>query len=157
MPTIKVLGDTITIDKTFVSGKDRIRVNGQEVFSGKLNKEKPQTFQAGRRQYTLETRTVSQWTGAVAYYLDIFEGDQQLHSGIYDQAGKPVRSEGQASATALIHGCGAVGGVIGFMTMMVLSHSTGVVPGGAIGGAIGGGGGYMLGYGLGTLLFGRRS
>jgi hypothetical protein len=157
MPTINVLGDKITIDKTFVSGKDRIRVNGQEVFSGKLNKEKPQTFQAGRRQYTLETRIVSRWSGGVAYYLDIFEGDRQVHSGIYDQAGKPVKSEGQAGATAMIHGCGAAGGVIGFMTMMALNVSTGVVPGGAIGGAIGGGGGYMLGYGLGKLLFGRRA
>lgn len=154
--TIQAIGDTIKIDKAFVSGKDRIAVNGQVAFEGKLNLATPQNFTAGSREYTIETQTVSKMTGAIAIHLQVHENGELLHSGIYDQFGKPVGDQSQAKAAGAIHACGMVGGIAGFATMMFLNIATGVVPGGAIGGAIGGGGGVMVGYGIGTLVFGRK-
>ncbi len=153
---IQVLGDTIKIDKAFVSGKDRVSVNDEVVFEGKIGGGAPQNFSAGNREYAIESRTVSKMTGATAIHLRVYEKGELIHSGVYDQAGNPVQNERQARATGAIHVCTIVGGVIGFATMMVLNMATGVVPGGAIGGAIGGGGGAAVGYGIGCLVFGGR-
>lgn len=150
---IQVMGDTVKIDKAFVSGKDRVAVNGEVVFEGKLGGETPQKFIAGNRGYKLRTRRVSAMTGAIAVHLQVYENKELIHSGVYDQAGKPVENEGQAKSTAALQVCGMVGGMIGFATMMILNAATGVVPGGAIGGALGGGIGGGLGYGLGSLIF----
>jgi hypothetical protein len=55
-----------------------------------------------------------------------------------------------------VEACGIGGGVFGFVTMMILSFTTEVVPGGAVGGAIGGGGGAAIGYLIGNLLFAKK-
>ena len=52
-----------------------------------------------------------------------------------------------------ITACSVVFAVIGFVTMMVLNATTGVIPGGAIGGAIGGGGGAAIGQLVGKAIF----
>ena len=153
---IQALGDTIKIDTAFVSGKDRVAVNGQVVFEGKLGAETLQKFSAGNRDYALEVKTLNSMTGAIAVHLQIHEEAKLVHSGIYNQEGKPVQNEGQAKKTGAIQACGIVGGIIGFATMMFLNMATRGVPGGAIGGAIGGGVGCAIGYGLGTLIFGRK-
>jgi hypothetical protein len=153
---INVLGDTIKIDKAFVSGKDRVAVNDQVVFVGKLDSEPPPRFSAGKREYTVETYIVSSLTNATAIYVDIYENGNLVHSGIYDQAGNQVKHPGQASRIGAIQACASVGAALGVFTMLILNMKTGVVPGGMIGGAIGGGGGALLGYGLGHLLFGSK-
>ena len=152
----EVLGDTIKIDKAFVSGKDRVSVNGNVVFEGKLGGDTPQICTVGNREYGIRSRTVSKLTGATAIHVDVRENGELVHSAVYDQAGKSVESEGKAKATGAVNMCAIAGGVIGFATMMFLNLATGVVPGGAIGGAIGGGGGAMLGYAIGYLLFQRK-
>jgi hypothetical protein len=154
--TINVLGDTIKIDKAFVSGKDRVAVNGQVVFQGKLNSEPPPRFSAGKREYTVDTYIVGSLTNAIAIYVDIYEGGNLVHAGIYDEAGNPVKNPEQARRVGAIRACAAVGAMLGCFTMLVLNMKTGVVPGGMIGGAIGGGGGALLGYGLGSLIFGSK-
>ena len=154
--TINALGDTIKIDKAFVTGKDRVAVNGQVVFEGKLNTEPPPRFSAGKREYTVDTYIVGSLTNAVAIYVDIFEGDNLVHSGIYDEAGNPVKNPEEARKVGVIRACAAVGAALGCFAMLTLNMRTGVVPGGMIGGAIGGGGGALLGYGLGYLIFGSK-
>ena len=149
-------GDTLKIDKAFVSGKDRITVNGQVAFEGKLCRGTAQVFDSGSRKYTIESRIVSWMTGAQVFHLQVQENSQEVHTGIYDLAGKPLQNESQAKAGGAVQACGMVGMAVGLITMMFLNLTTGVVPGGAIGGAIGGGGGAAIGYGIGTLLFGNK-
>ena len=153
---IKAAGDTIKISKTFVSGRDRLTING-EVVCNDLGIEEPETFAAGNRAYTVEINGVSKMTGAFSTHLKIHEDGQLLHSGIYDQHGKPVQSEREAKANGAVHYCCMIGAVIGCATMSALSFTTGVVPGGAIGGAIGGGVGGAIGVGIGKLLFSGSS
>lgn len=151
---IQALGDTIKIDKAFVSGKDRVAVNGQVEFLGKLAVGKAHRFAAGNREYEIETKLVSKTTSAIAIHFQVFENAELVHSGIYDQAGKLVKNEEEAKKTGAIQSCGMVGGIVGMAVMIILNQATGVIPGGAIGGAIGGGVGYGLGAGLGSLMFG---
>ncbi len=153
---IQAIGDTIKIGKTFVSGNDRITVNDEVVFEGKLDADDPETFTVGQRDYSIESRKVGQLTGAISIHLNIHENGELVHTGIYDQNGKSVKSEGQAKANGAIHICSMIGGVVGCTTMLVLNTTTGVVPGGAVGGGIGGGVGAVVGGGIGNLLFGRR-
>ena len=48
MPTkIEAAGDTIKIDKAFVSGKDRVNVNGQVVFEGNIAPGSKHEFELG--------------------------------------------------------------------------------------------------------------
>jgi hypothetical protein len=157
MPTsIQVLDDTIKIDKVFVSGKDRVAVNGQVVFEGKLAPSTPKTIAAGNREYVIETRLVSRMMGTTTVHLKVLENDQEVHSGLYDQTGKPLQNEQQAGSSSAIQACAVVGAVIGVAVMLSLNMTTGVVPGGAIGGAIGGGCGAALGQLVGTMLFKRE-
>ena len=51
--TVSTMGDTIKIDKTFVSGKDRIAVNGDVVFEGKAAAGTPQRIKVGAREYAI--------------------------------------------------------------------------------------------------------
>jgi hypothetical protein len=153
---IKALSDTIKIDKAFVSGKDRIAVNDAVVFEGKLAKGSPQTVSSGKREYSIESKVVGKFTGATAIHLQICEKGGLVHTGVYDQFGKPVGDEKQAKANAKVQACAALGAIVGFTTMMTLNMTTGVVPGGAIGGSIGGGVGGALGFGIGTALFADR-
>jgi hypothetical protein len=76
--TIQAIGDTIKIDKAFVSGQDRIAVNGQVAFEGKLNLATPQNFTAGSPEYTIEIQTVSKMTGAIAIHLQVHENGELL-------------------------------------------------------------------------------
>lgn len=154
--TIQAVGDTIKIDKAFLSGKDRVAVNGQVVFEGKIAPNSPQSFTTAEREYVLEVRTLSKMTGAVSYHLNVRERGETVHTGIYDQLGKPVASEGQAKTTGAMQACGVAGGIAGFALMMFLNMATGVVPGGAVGGAIGGGVGYAIGFAMGSLILGER-
>lgn len=153
---IQVIGDTIKINKVFMSSKDRVAVNDRVVFEGKLRPGEPQKIRAGEREYEIEFRKISKVTGAIAIHLNIHEKGELLHTGIYDQAGKPVTNEEQAKKSGAIQFCVMIGAVVGVTTMVSLSSATGVVPGGAVGGAIGGGVGGMLGLGIGTLIFGLR-
>jgi hypothetical protein len=153
---MQACGDTIRINKAFVSGKDRIAVNDNVVFEGKLSSGSPQKVSAGSREYSVESRRVGKMTGATAIHLEVYERGELIHAGVYDQNGKSVENEGQAKANGAMQTCAMIGAVAGFTTMMSLNMATGVVPGGAIGGAIGGGVGGMLGAGVGTLLFGKR-
>ena len=104
----------------------------------------------------METYIVGSLTNAVAIYVDIFEGGNLVHSGIYDEAGNQVKNPGQAGRIGAIQACATLGAGLGTFTRLILNMKTGVVPGGLIGGAIGGGGGALLGYGLGTLIFGSK-
>jgi len=153
---IQALGDTIKIDKAFVSGKDRVAVNGEVVFEGKLSADMPQKFTAGNREYAFESKVVNKMTSVIAVHLQIYENAELVHSGVYEQSGKPVQNEGEAKKNAAIRACGQVGGIIGIATMLFLNIATGVVPGGAVGGVIGCGVGFGLGFGLGSLIFGRK-
>jgi hypothetical protein len=155
--TIRVLGQTIQIEKAFVSGKDRIAVNGQVVFEGKIRPQTPQRFTVGSCDYTVESRTVGGIAKAIVIHLQICEKGKVVHSGVYDQRGNQVNAEAYVKKMRAIQACALVGGVLGFVTMMVLNAATGVVPGGAIGGALRGGGGAGLGYAVGSLIFGRTS
>ncbi|WP_207396357.1 hypothetical protein [Bremerella alba] len=153
---IEAAGDKIKIDKGFVSGKDRISVNGEVVFEGKLTDDEPQNIYFGSREYTLRQSVVSRTTRATAIQLHIFENKTEVHSGLYDQHGKPVKDQAEAKSNGAVQVCGIAGGVIGVIVMLVLNRETGIVPGGAIGGAIGGGVGSAIGYGVGGLIFGSK-
>lgn len=151
--TIQASGDTIKIDKAFVSGKDRVAVNGDVVFEGKLRGEKPQQFVVGHRKYAIRTKLVSEVTGAIVVQLKIYEKTGAIHTGMYDQDGKPVGSEAEATTAPAIQTAGTLGAAIGVGTMLVLNLVTGSVPGGAIGGALGGALGGVIGSGVGYLLY----
>jgi hypothetical protein len=156
MATIKALGDTIKIDKTFVSGKDRIAVNGAVVFEGKANMPDPARITVGNREYVVGLEMVSKFAKINLVHLQIYENGNPVHTGVYDQAGKPVTNPGQAKSSAGVQFCGMIGAIVGVTVMLSLNHATHTVPGGAIGGAIGGGVGGAIGGAIGTLLFGQR-
>ncbi|WP_442483565.1 hypothetical protein [Aeoliella sp. SH292] len=154
--TIVADGDSIKIDKAFVSGKDRVSVNGKLAFEGKLNQGRAETFNAGTRTYAIESKVISKLTSAVAYYVQIHENGQQVHAGIYDHMGKPLANEGEVKTAGALQASAMVGMGVGVAIMMFLNAATGVVPGGAIGGAIGGGVGGAIGMGIGKLIFGKK-
>ncbi|MAE60478.1 MAG: hypothetical protein CMJ49_03875 [Planctomycetaceae bacterium] len=152
---IEAMGQSIKIHKAFVSGRDRVTVDGQTVFEGKLTPQTVQTFEVGERQYTLEMRTVSKMIGAIVIHLNVSENGELKHSAIYDQSGKPVEDESQSKSNAAMQICLAVGAGLGVAVMLTLNMTTGVVPGGAIGGAIGAVLGALVGAGVGGLIFGK--
>ena len=152
---IQVLDDTIKIDKTFTAGKDRVSINGETVFEGKMGTDSPQKFHSGNRDYAVEVKKVGK-LGATAVHLQIHEDNELVHTGVYDQAGKPANGDGQVAKNGALHLCAMVGAFVGVATMLYLNGATGVVPGGAIGGAIGGGVGAMVGHGIGSLFIGRK-
>ena len=147
--------DVIKIERAFVSGKERITINDELAFEGKIKPDQPIQMQVGSRTYIVETKIVSKFGKVTTINLQILEGGETIHAEKYDQLGKPV-SVAQARSAGAIQVCSLIGAAVGFATMMALSAATRAVPGGAIGGAIGGGGGSAIGYGIGWLLF-RRS
>ncbi|QDU75162.1 hypothetical protein Pan97_21860 [Bremerella volcania] len=153
---IEALGDKIKIDKAFVSGKDRISLNGQILFEGKLVDDEPQKFKAGSREYKISRSVVSKMTNATATELTIFENNAPVFSALYDQQGKPVNDQAEAKSNGAIQVCGVIGMMGGVAVVLVASRETGMLPGGAVGGAIGGGLGGAIGFGIGMLLFGRK-
>ena len=158
---IQVLEDTIKIDKAFVSGKDRVAVNDQVVFEGKLPPNTPLAFAVGNREYSFETRVVSRMTNALAIHLEIRETAELVHAGVYDQTGKRVNGDGGAKSTGAIQTCGMIGGLLGFAAMMYLGPAAvGGVAGDAVAGGIRGGiggiVGYGLGFGFGSMIFGSK-
>lgn len=155
--TINAAGDVIKIGKAFVSGKDRITVNGNVAFEKKLTPGRTERFTVGTRQYFVETRVISTLMGTTSTTIQIYEQDALIHSGIYDQTGKAVANQEEAKSTAAIGVCAMIGGLVGSMSMIFLNLSTGSVPGGAVGGGVGGAVGAMLGYGMGYLLFGSST
>ncbi len=152
---IQVLDDTIKIDKTFTSAKDRVSINGETVFEGKMGIDSRQKLRVGDRDYAVEVRKVGK-LGATAVHLQIHEDNELIHSGVYDQAGKPANGDGQVAKNGALHLCAVVGAFAGVAMMLYLNMATGVVPGGAIGGAIGGGVGAMIGHGIRSLFIGRK-
>lgn len=151
---IHAQGDAITIGKAFVSGKDRITVNEEVMFEGKIEPDTPQRFSRGNRQYSIETRVISKLTGATVTLIQIAEESKVIHSCFYNINGQPVKSVAESKHTGALQICGVVGGVLGFATMMLLNILFGAAAGavgGALGGAIGGGVGYGVGYGIGSL------
>lgn len=157
--TIRVMGDTIKIDKTFVSGKDRVAVNGTVVFEGNAATQGPQRIKVGNREYAVQIEAVSKLAKAILVHLKIYDNGSLVHAGVYDQVGKPVKNVEQAKAksSAGVQMCAFVGAAVGVAVMLGLNNATHAVPGGAIGGAIGGGVGSAVGWGIGALLFGKRS
>ena len=151
---IQAEGDTIKLSKTF-TGKDKIEINGEQVFEGKLVQGKPKTVHIGDRSYTVESQSSGKVVPIITYQLQIVEDEELIHREIYDIAGKRIKSEGALKTSGAIKACGFVGMIVGLTTMMTLNRTTGVVPGGAIGGAIGGGLGALLGQGFGLLIFGK--
>ena len=154
---IPTLNDTIKIDKSFVTGKDRIAINGNVVFEGKLSPNSTQKFDIGKRKYFVESKVVNKLTKTVAIHLVIYENAEVVHKGIYDQTGKLVEDEKDAKRNGVLQACGAAGAATGIITMMILNLLTGVVPGGAIGGGIGAGVGYGIGYAIGRLILNWKS
>ena len=153
--TIQAVGDKIKLDKGFVSGKDRITVNGDVLFEGKLKTEEAQRLVAGEREYVIETAVASKMMGTISIKVQIYQQSELIHEGLYDQLGKNLSNPAQAKVSGAVHACSLVGAVIGFTLMMVGNAATGVIPGGAIGGAIGGGVGALIGGGIGSLIFGK--
>ncbi len=154
--TINVLGDTIKIGKAFVSGKDRISVNGDIVFEGKVT-ESPEKIKVGDREYAVEIETVNKMAKMVLVNLQVYEKGVLVHSGLYDRTGKLVENEEKFRSAAGLQVFSMIGAAVGVALMLGFNRATGVVPGGAIGGAIGGGLGGIIGYGIGALLCGERS
>jgi hypothetical protein len=155
--TIRVMGDTIKIDKRFVSGKDRIAVNGTVVFEGNAAISNPQRIKVGNREYAVQIETISKFGKVILVHLQIHENGRLVHAGIYNQVGKPVENREQAKSSAGVQMCAFIGATVGVAVMLGLNQATHTVPGGAIGGAIGGGLGAALGSGIGTLVFGTQS
>lgn len=154
---INAAGDAIKVDKTFVSGKDRVTVNGTVVFEGKLQDGEAEKVVAGDREYVILKRVTSRLAELFSIELEVHEGGKLIHSGIYDKFGKSHANQADAKSSAAVTACGVVGAIIGFTVMMTLNMTTGVVPGGAIGGGIGGGVGGALGGLIGKALFGPKS
>lgn len=152
---IQALDDSIKIDKAFASGKDRVSINGEKVFEGKLGTDSPQNFRFGNRDYSVEVRKVGK-LGATAVHLQIYKDNELVHSGVYDQTGKPANGDSQVAQNGALYLCAMVGAFVGVTTMISLNIATGVVPGGAIGGAIGGGVGAAIGHGIGSSVIGRK-
>lgn len=161
MPTIIRAGDdTIRIDRAFVSGKDRVKLNGQTVFEQRLGNKTPQQFSVGERVYVIEKEIVSKLSNAWIVHLQILERGELAHDAIYDQTGKEVSNTASAKSSAGIHLCSVIGGVIGIVALVAGNRAAGFLPldgalGGAVLGGLGGGLGAMLGHGVGLLIFGR--
>jgi hypothetical protein len=158
--TILAHGDTIKIEKSIVTGKDRVAINGQAVFDGRLPQGALQEFTVGGRKYALSMAILSGWPQKVGYQIQVTENGAVVHAGLYNQAGQPVSDAARlkTKTNGPVQVCTVIRGIGGFITMMALNQATGgAVPGGAIGGAIGGGGGALLGQGLGRLLFAGKN
>ena len=153
---IKAAGDEIKVDKAFVSGKDRIAINGEILFEGKLKDGEPETLTREIRQYVIVKRVTSMLAEMYSIELEISENGQLIHSGVYDKFGKSHASQADAKTSGAVAACGMVGGIIGVAVMLTLNATTGVVPGGAVGGGIGGGVGGALGAWIGQALFGAQ-
>jgi len=145
-------GDRIEVGKAFVSGKDRITINGQVVFEGKLPEDYPMDFGLGDRRCQLTYHKVSTMLETRTIHVKVYEGDALVVDQLYDQNGQPVGSSSHAKANSVAQLCGMLGAGVGVAVIMSLNMATGSVPGGAIGGAIGGGLGAAVGYGIGKLL-----
>ena len=146
-------GDVIEVGKAFVSGKDRVKINGVVAFEGKLPKDYPMEFKIRGQRCQITYRKVSTMLETHTIQIRLFEGDQVVFDEMYDQNGQPVGGSGEAKANSVTQVCGIVGIALGVGVMMALNMSTqGAVPGGAVGGAIGGGLGGAIGYGLGKLI-----
>lgn len=161
MPTIHALSDDITLEQSFVTGTDRITVNGELVFEGKRSRKEPQLFRAGDREYSVEEVTVGSFTGARVLRLRVQENGETVHEGTYDAAGKPVKP-GEADDRAKVMFCAMIGAVVGAAAISFLwsgGKGGGVISSalfGGIRGAVGGFAGYLLGFAGGHVVFGRR-
>ncbi|MEM9346291.1 MAG: hypothetical protein AAGB26_06725 [Planctomycetota bacterium] len=148
-------GDVIEVGKAFVSGKDRIKINGEVAFEGELPEDYPMEFTMRGQRCQITYRKLSKMLDTQTIRVKLYDGEQLVLDELYDQNGQPVDNSGEAKANSVAQACGIVGMVVGLSVMMGLNMTTqGAVPGGAIGGAIGGGVGGALGYGLGKLIAG---
>lgn len=150
-------GDVIEVGKAFVSGKDRVRINGNVAFEGKLPEDYPMEFEIRGQRCRITYRKVSTMLETRTIQVELFDGDQLVFDEMYDQNGQPVGDSEEAKANSVAQVCAIVGMALGLGAMMALNMSTqGAVPGGAIGGAIGGGVGGAVGYGIGQLIAGAQ-
>ncbi len=146
--TINTAGEKIVITRAFKSGQHLIKINGNVIIEGKLDRDETKTFSHGGRDYALYVNA-----NRKTYHLTVRKGDKVLHESLHDHLGQPVRDEAHAETNRHIQICSLVFAIIGVVVMLTLNSTTnGAVPGGAIGGAIGGGVGGLLGSILGTLV-----
>jgi hypothetical protein len=152
---IEVHGDKIKFGKTFM-GANRIFINGDLVFEGKLTPDKTEKITVENREYVIKPKSYgkSKWPSVIS--IEVFEDSELIHSQMYDKNSAPVEDVEQARENGAIQICGVIFAGIGYIVIMGLHKSTGAVPGGAIGGALGGGLGGAIGYGIGKLFFGRK-
>ncbi len=154
--TIKVIGDTIKVEKTFLSGKDRVAVNGTIVFKGNATLPNTAEIKAGGREYKVGIERIGWYVKTFVVHLEILDNGRLLHSGNYDPIGKSVENAEQARSSAGVQTCAFIGGTVGVAVMIGLNSVGHAAPGGAIGGAVGGGIGAAIGFGIGELLYGKR-
>jgi len=154
---IKALGEKIKIDTTFLLGADRITVNGQEGFVGKLKNGQPQRFKIRTREYEICRTIVNRWSGGLrAIDLSIYERDQLVFKKVYDEKGRQIESHDALKTRAGTFVFSFLGAVVGVVAMFVLFFQTGKIPSGYLCGSIGGLVGGIVGHWLGAGIFGGR-
>jgi len=175
---INALEDQIKIGQGFVSGKDQISVNDQVVFEGKLGEFKSQKVEAGNRTYEIRQEVTNATTRATAIHLHIYENEEEVHSGFYDQKGQRISDPSKAGSPQAARTCAKVGAAFGIVFALGLSFlfnflsdssiisdffpeslllgdavMTGVLEG-ALMGSLGGLFGGAIGFGFGEIVFG---
>jgi hypothetical protein len=146
---IKAANFNIVIDRIFVSGKDRVAINGEVVFEGKLNETPAIGHTFGNADISIRPEVVSKFTGATIFHIVVQENGAPIHTGPYDQLGKPVGGSGDTKRNQITQLCGTIGTVIGAMTLVIMGQASGIVPRGVLGSALAGGFGGALGAGVG--------
>lgn len=154
---ILALEDTIEVATAFVSGKDSISINGNKVFVGKMKPGSPQRVSAGSRQYVVERRNIASMSGATGINLEIHEGDDVIHAGLYDPDGKPVENEQRLKASQARFTFAVICGIVAFAAVQIFDAFANVLPSGIIaGGIIGvvvGLVGSSIGFGIALVIF----
>lgn len=111
--TIKFLNDTMVIDRVFVSGKDRVKVNDRVLYEGKFGHKKPEVIADGTREYTITRHLLNAWFNTHATHVVVKENGEVLHDVLYDVKGRRVKDVHKARAAEsgrlFVHVCGSVG------------------------------------------------
>lgn len=154
---IKAIGDKIRIGTTFLLGADRITVNDQEGFVGRLKNGVPVKFSIRTREYEVCRTMVNRLAGGLrAIDVRIYERGAVVFAGVYDDKGRQIESHDALKTRAGTHVFCLLGAVAGGVAMFVLFFQTGKIPSGYLCGSIGGMVGGTVGYWLGAGIFGGR-
>ena len=138
---IKTELSTIEVVKTFVAGRDQVKIEDELVFDGRFAHGQIIEAQHNGIQYQIKL-AVSKFPDVKTFHVTASRGGEVLHDEMYDDRGTPVGELGTSLGSMKF--CGMAGAFVGTFVMTSIFRGSGVM-GGAISGGIGGGLGGLLG------------